>query len=295
MNNERAGLTIDHVDGSISYAEFQQRYLIPNLPCLLGKQLTKDWPAFQLWQAGAGKGPGVECGLHHSFLRLASLHGSHRAPFVIERPDGSLIRLEDVALDEAVAQMAEGKRLATGNFYVKDWHLIRQELRLAEEEGRAPLLPYITPDIFADDWMNSNLDARTQDDFRFCYAGSAGSRTNIHRDVYTSYSWSTNVVGSKRWRLFPPECVRFMRKFPDVETSELAADVDQMQAWLLEGKLGKVKEGKAGWPGWQDAMKHCQEIVQGVSKKSEAIHRLLMPLLARPDNIRAQWLVPRRA
>lgn len=29
-------------------------------------------------------------------------------------------------------------------------------------------------------------------------------RTPLHADVFTSYSWSANIVGRKRWLLFPP-------------------------------------------------------------------------------------------
>lgn len=29
-------------------------------------------------------------------------------------------------------------------------------------------------------------------------------RTPLHADVFTSYSWSANIVGRKKWLLFPP-------------------------------------------------------------------------------------------
>lgn len=29
-------------------------------------------------------------------------------------------------------------------------------------------------------------------------------RTPLHADVFTSYSWSANIIGKKRWLLFPP-------------------------------------------------------------------------------------------
>ena len=35
-------------------------------------------------------------------------------------------------------------------------------------------------------------------DYRFCYAGRAGTSTGLHFDVLGSYSWSTNIVGRKR-------------------------------------------------------------------------------------------------
>lgn len=30
------------------------------------------------------------------------------------------------------------------------------------------------------------------------------SRTPFHADVFSSYSWSANIYGKKRWLLFPP-------------------------------------------------------------------------------------------
>lgn len=44
----------------------------------------------------------------------------------------------------------------------------------------------------------------TTSDFRFTYLGPAGTYTPLHRDVYSSYSWSVNVAGRKMWWLFPP-------------------------------------------------------------------------------------------
>ncbi|KAK0541036.1 hypothetical protein OC835_000356 [Tilletia horrida] len=119
-----------------------------------------------------------------------------------------------------------------GAVYIKDYHLFRQERQLARKrqsmaipsdaennmsraEPQSPQQLYEPPFPFRDDWMNNIREAKDgeePDDFAFCYAGSVGSSTNLHRDVYTSYSWSTNVVGRKRWRLFPPSCVSMLRR-----------------------------------------------------------------------------------
>jgi len=93
--------------------------------------------------------------------------------------------------------------------YLKDWHL-----RLRHPTYQF----YRTPDIFMDDWMNDYyINARSYggnvpdpDDFRFVYMGPEGTFTPLHRDVYCSYSWSTNVVGCKKWTLFPPSVTRFL-------------------------------------------------------------------------------------
>ena len=33
----------------------------------------------------------------------------------------------------------------------------------------------------------------------------------MHADVFSSYSWSANIVGKKRWLLFPPSQEDFLR------------------------------------------------------------------------------------
>jgi hypothetical protein len=47
-----------------------------------------------------------------------------------------------------------------------------------------------------------SLDPRN--DYRFTYMGPKGTFTPLHRDVYGSYSWSSNIIGRKRWWLIPP-------------------------------------------------------------------------------------------
>jgi len=61
--------------------------------------------------------------------------------------------------------------------------------------------PYQTPKFFSSDWLNETSEG---DDFKFVYMGPKGSWTPFHADVYGSYSWSANVTGRKKWRLYPP-------------------------------------------------------------------------------------------
>jgi hypothetical protein len=55
--------------------------------------------------------------------------------------------------------------------------------------------------------------------------------------------------------------------FPKIETSQMAASVDEMERLTLEGKLGPVKDGFEGWPEWSLAMPYCVEVIQNVSVK----------------------------
>ena len=76
--------------------------------------------------------------------------------------------------------------------YLKDWTFQR-------------LFPdiniYECPIYFQDDWMNEYLDQK----YKFIYLGVEGTSTKLHCDVLSSYSWSSNICGVKRWHLLPPQ------------------------------------------------------------------------------------------
>ncbi|KAJ8943369.1 hypothetical protein NQ318_002602 [Aromia moschata] len=78
--------------------------------------------------------------------------------------------------------------------YLKDWHL-----KLHNENDNF----YEVPIYFASDWLNEYYSECLNDDYRFVYMGPKDT-TPFHADVFTSYSWSVNVCGRKRWLMFPP-------------------------------------------------------------------------------------------
>ncbi|PWN37566.1 Clavaminate synthase-like protein [Meira miltonrushii] len=257
-------LTIEKLDKLCSYDEFLDQYLIPNKPCILPFELVKEWPAFKEWLPALDGNDDREADdfLDPAFAILATRYGNHEVPIVIENlreEEDSEDRFErqEVHLSQAVAMMAEAKKTGNARIYIKDWHMIRQERMLRSDTNE----PYTTPSLFADDWMN-NVKSEADDDFRFCYAGSAGTRTVIHRDVYTSYSWSTNIVGKKIWRLFPPTAKTHLRQFPQNANSELARGVEEMEKHRTAGKLKAISTGGVGWPEWKKAMDQCHEVVQ---------------------------------
>jgi hypothetical protein len=117
--------------------------------------------------------------------------------------------------------------------YVKDWHLLEE----IEKDGRGVEEVYEVPECFRgtskplvctgqklrngkiDDWLNPpyiptgrGVNVGSGGDFRFVYLGPKGTFTPLHRDVYSSYSWSANVVGRKVWWLFPPDRMQGVRQ-----------------------------------------------------------------------------------
>ncbi|KAK0530401.1 hypothetical protein OC834_003333 [Tilletia horrida] len=248
-------------------------------------QLVKDWPIFSLLASASSSSlssSSSSC-LHPAFDFLQNAFGpTHTVPVVFPPVEGCSKRKE-MRLTDAIKLMRAHKLSGQeGAVYIKDYHLFRQERQLARQrqsmaipsdsensvsvaEPQSPEQLYEPPFPFRDDWMNNIREAKDgdePDDFAFCYAGSAGSFTNLHRDVYTSYSWSTNIIGRKRWRLFPPSCISMLRRFPNVRTSELASSCDEMDERYSQGKLGPVSEGKDGWPLWGDVRSQACELLQ---------------------------------
>ncbi|UZJ55323.1 hypothetical protein CBS101457_004643 [Exobasidium rhododendri] len=263
--------TIERLSGKgTTYSSFYLHHLIENRPCLLSPSLVKDWNAFEHWTGPGAHEEGCEDShrLSPVFVNLAERYSDHSVPVVVsscvakgESPEEALEERTQMSVAEAVEVMKDGRQSGRKKVYIKDWHLIRSERQKGVSRSEEP---YQVPSLFADDWMN-NSQSPEDDDFRFCYAGSAGSQTMLHRDD-TSYSWSTNIVGQKRWRLFPPIAQSHLRRFPKIESSQLASSVDDMAKLATEGKLGNYKDGLAGWTEWPLAMQHCQEVVQNAGE-----------------------------
>lgn len=113
-------------------------------------------------------------------------------------------------------------------------------------------------------------------------------------DLDTSYSWSTNIAGRKRWRMVAPEDASLLRRacqcptdqeFPERRTSELASTFDEMEKLYTEGELGSFQEGKRGWPGWHQVRNRAYVVVQEVSVLREL-------MAARTNHLCSIQLVP---
>eukprot|EP01052_Picozoa_sp_SAG31_P020275 SAG31_NODE_1516_length_8036_cov_2.800680_9_plen_261_part_00 len=128
------------------------------------------------------------------------------------------------------------RREGGGWCYLRDFHLARDHPVAASQLYQPPYPLSNAPGF---DWLNNFWTWRSElpnrsaanssfsswrawavstcqqlprrvDDYRFCYAGPAGSWTPLHHDVLRSYSWSTNICGKKRWLLFPPEATQWL-------------------------------------------------------------------------------------
>eukprot|EP00535_Pseudo-nitzschia_heimii_P011197 CAMPEP_0197197038 /NCGR_PEP_ID=MMETSP1423-20130617/32664_1 /TAXON_ID=476441 /ORGANISM="Pseudo-nitzschia heimii, Strain UNC1101" /LENGTH=464 /DNA_ID=CAMNT_0042650853 /DNA_START=482 /DNA_END=1876 /DNA_ORIENTATION=- len=84
----------------------------------------------------------------------------------------------------------------------KDFLLRHQGSSTNQRCHHSECLLYKTPELFGHDLLNSFLTRFTNGDYRFCYWGPVRSFTARHSDVLHSFSWSYNVVGTKRWTFY---------------------------------------------------------------------------------------------
>ena len=162
---------------------------------------------------------------------------------------GEEARREGMTLGEYAALWRSGQAQAQG-LYLKDFHFLllplAQSTSAEPGDSSSPSCYYSVPPPLGDDWLNEWWDAtnpgRSQpDDYRFLYLGPAGSVTPMHHDVVASFSWSANLAGRKRWRLFQPRHTPRLFHHADgaapAAAPTLVADADSP---LLAGGCGGV-------------------------------------------------------
>ncbi|WVO24065.1 uncharacterized protein IAS62_005428 [Cryptococcus decagattii] len=222
--------TYDH----LSYGDFLDNHMIPNVPFFLSSANTSTWPATKSFRK-----PSTQSTASLPNLQALRQYSHHVVPVANTlQPQFSEFERTERPLGE-VLDLWENQESEQGRgLYVKDWHLMAE----LEGQGKGVGEIYSVPECLRDDWLNPpytpsprtkriNTSASTSD-FRFTYVGPALTYTPLHSDVYGSYSWSANVVGRKMWWLFPPD------KFGRVEdeNGELVLDVRH-----LEGEGGAMK------------------------------------------------------
>jgi hypothetical protein len=201
---------IAFIETPISYEDFYCNFMEKNVPCLINSFLTRDWRVAKEWVTENN-----EINFHHLRQRFSS----YEVPVSDcgQRYFNSQVRCGDMSFSKYLKYWKEVIHSAYDYsrhqcLYLKDWHFF---LDLSVEHSNNPF--YEVPDYFRDDWLNSHWlkDQLVNDpisDYRFVYMGPQGSNTPFHKDVYSSYSWSANVIGEKDWILIHPNHERLLRE-----------------------------------------------------------------------------------
>ncbi|XP_041970722.1 2-oxoglutarate and iron-dependent oxygenase JMJD4 [Aricia agestis] len=176
--------TIQYSDYStMCYHQFFSDVMLKNIPCVI-KNVTNSWECSKHWV--------VDEKINYEYL--IKEYGELEAPVancdIITFNSQCKTNMKVKHFMQYLKESNKEKIL-----YLKDWHLKR--LRPDDKF-------YEVPFIFASDWLNEFAMDNKDDDYMFVYIGPKDSWTPFHCDVYSSYSWSVNVVGLKKWILLPP-------------------------------------------------------------------------------------------
>ncbi|GAA6016959.1 hypothetical protein JCM11491_006925 [Sporobolomyces phaffii] len=273
-----SGATIARLDGpDATYAEFRTRHLETNSPCVFSPALVAAWPLFDRWVTRD------RLELDYDYLRraygqldveCASLDGDRD-----DDGDGPTTWTTTFRHLVNLWQAGAGERT-----YLRDWHLplrVHESADAGTTDEVARTL-YSVPDVCLDDWINEyegiDRPGIRRDDFRFVYAGGRETFTPLHRDVYCSYSISTQIYGRKLWYLFPPSCTR--RLEPLVVEANRAGRAVNCDEWTddVKAEFGRL--------GMTTVYQEARETIFIPSGWYHSVHNLTHPTVSLNHN----WL-----
>lgn len=141
--------------------------------------------------------------------------------------------------------ICEDKDTSCSPLYLKDWH--------AKHDGLIGI--YEKPKAMRDDWIEgffaSDAGRTVGDgsDYAFLYAGYQNTKTLLHHDVMSSYSWSVNISGSKRWVLFPPHVTHALDGISDIDldSTEEFVQIAMPASITIFQPTGMVMFVPSGW------------------------------------------------
>ncbi|GLH16369.1 2-oxoglutarate and iron-dependent oxygenase JMJD4 homolog [Gryllus bimaculatus] len=206
LENEIEDLSINcsdtqiiRIDKPVSYNTIFKNFLVKNRPCIIKIPSAQSWKSTKEW---------VSQGLPH-FSNLQNIYGTVTVPVAdCGEKYYNVQKKQPTQFSEYLSYwekyIKNGYPSDMPCLYLKDWHFTKDF---------PTHIIYEVPQYFASDWLNEYLTSRNDinDDYRFVYLGPKGSWTPFHADVFTSFSWSINICGKKRWLLFPPGQEDYLR------------------------------------------------------------------------------------
>lgn len=221
-----------------SYTQFRQDYLLLNVPAILPPSVTAHWAAFshptRRWSSSLSATIPDYDNISSAFGQLSVTDNLVRSgPDLL---DDSVSQLPST-LTGLLALWAAGRGR---HIYLKDFHLPR----ILGEQGRSVEAElYTVPPEWEDDWANTYW-AENGDDFRFLYCGGGDTFTPLHRDVFSSYSISTNLFGVKLWTLFPPACAEdILRLLKEAERCDEGDGSVDVRSWSPQTRQAFEEKG----------------------------------------------------
>ncbi|EDV30820.1 uncharacterized protein Dana_GF14855 [Drosophila ananassae] len=249
--------------GNLSYNEFFWRYMHKNWPVVI-TDVSKDWECSKQWTT-VPEATDVNSNQPSSFPSEPS--SAINFDYLKQKIDNCLVPVADcnssyfnshkkleLRFHDYLDQWRSGIEAnrsseinsnvdirTKDNLYLKDWHLAAQ-------------MPgydfYKVPKYFASDWLNEMLVDKERDDYRFVYMGPKGSWTSYHSDVFGSFSWSTNIMGHKKWLIMSPgEELKLADRLGNVPFSidEQMLDEHGVEYYTINQKANEAVFVPSGW------------------------------------------------
>ncbi|XP_057324903.1 2-oxoglutarate and iron-dependent oxygenase JMJD4-like isoform X1 [Microplitis mediator] len=240
-DNDLKVISNTRLNTAITYNDFFTQYLIKNEPCVFKCGITNEWPCVNKWIFNN----------QPNFKHLKQLYGNCKVPVAnCKIKYYNAQQKNEMTIEKFMNYWEEYKNKNYSNelpvLYLKDWHCLRDNPND---------FIYKVPKYFSSDWLNEYYLAHPElsDDYMFVYMGPKGSWTPLHVDVFTSFSWSANIVGTKRWLLFPPGeennlCDVHGHLLYDIDSPEINNSFINHKKWfeIIQGP-GEIVFVPSGW------------------------------------------------
>lgn len=209
----------------ISPQEFRREYLYPRKPVVI-TDATENWTARSQWT------------LHYFKSRYGStLVTVYRAEENSYRAD----HVETVRLADFITAI-EARDFAGYPYYIRDdWRLFIHHKEL--------LADYKIPEYFFD-WFVL-LPSFMRLVYPRIFIGPKGAVTPLHLDIWETHAWLAQLVGRKRWILFPPEQRPLLYDYkvqprnPDLQNFPLFRNTKPLECTIGPGDVIFVPSGWA--------------------------------------------------
>jgi hypothetical protein len=217
----------------LTLKEFSREYRRPGKPVVIVDAID-NWRARSDW----------------TFDFFKTRYGAD--PVLVYRFHGDKYRPRD-AQRMSLAEYVDGvksKDWESFPFYVRDnWGLLAAHPELAAD--------YQFPKYFFD-WYTL-LPGFMRLPYPRIFIGPKGAVTPLHMDIWKTHAWLSQLVGRKRWLLFPPEQDAFLYNYrvdpnrPDLEQFPLYRQARPMECVIGPGETVFVPSGWAHWVESLDA------------------------------------------
>uniref|UniRef100_A0A1B0CIC4 Jumonji domain-containing protein 4 n=2 Tax=Lutzomyia longipalpis TaxID=7200 RepID=A0A1B0CIC4_LUTLO len=218
--------------GKITYPEFFSNFMLKNVPVIL-TSISQNWQC-EKWiklDENAEK--------RMNFSQLRKEIPNIRVPVAnCSKPYFNSHEKSEMNFHDFLDCWEKGFK--DDPLYLKDWHL-RKELPNYQF--------YNVPEFFASDWLNETLCDEDQDDYKFVYMGPKGT-TSFHCDVFSSFSWSTNIVGRKMWFFLPPgEELKLKDRYGNLpfSISQKVLEGKNVKFFIVTQRPGEAVFVPSGW------------------------------------------------